>query len=95
MTRPRKSFRHSRSAACSPPWMQSGTPHPVIGVARKLKVRAERRRATRFPRNELTPPFSHFQLAGNAYHGVGVPDCIHGGEQAAERLLTSFSGAGS
>ncbi len=37
----------------------------------------------------------HFQLAGNAYHGVGVPDCIHGGEQAAERLLTSFSGAGS
>ena len=29
----------------------------------------------------------HFQLAGNAYHGVGVPDCIHGGQQAGERLL--------
>jgi protoporphyrinogen/coproporphyrinogen III oxidase len=26
-------------------------------------------------------------LAGNAYHGVGVPDCIHGGELAAERIL--------
>ena len=26
-------------------------------------------------------------LAGNAYHGVGIPDCIHGGEQAAERIL--------
>jgi len=26
-------------------------------------------------------------LAGNAYHGVGVPDCIHGGELAAERVL--------
>lgn len=26
-------------------------------------------------------------LAGNAYHGVGMPDCIHGGEQAAERAL--------
>jgi oxygen-dependent protoporphyrinogen oxidase len=26
-------------------------------------------------------------LAGNAYHGVGVPDCIHGGELAAERAL--------
>jgi len=26
-------------------------------------------------------------LAGNAYHGVGIPDCIHGGEQAAERML--------
>ena len=27
-------------------------------------------------------------LAGNAYHGVGIPDCIHGGELAAERILT-------
>jgi protoporphyrinogen/coproporphyrinogen III oxidase len=26
-------------------------------------------------------------LAGNAYHGVGIPDCIHGGELAAERVL--------
>jgi oxygen-dependent protoporphyrinogen oxidase len=29
-------------------------------------------------------------LAGNAYHGVGIPDCIHSGEQAAERLMQSF-----
>ena len=29
----------------------------------------------------------HLALAGNAYHGVGVPDCIHGGELAAERVL--------
>ncbi|MBN1590562.1 MAG: protoporphyrinogen oxidase, partial [Pirellulales bacterium] len=26
-------------------------------------------------------------LAGNTYHGVGIPDCIHGGEQAAEQIL--------
>jgi len=26
-------------------------------------------------------------LAGNAYHGVGIPDCIHGGQQAAEQIL--------
>ena len=26
-------------------------------------------------------------LAGNAYRGVGLPDCIHSGEQAAERIL--------
>jgi oxygen-dependent protoporphyrinogen oxidase len=26
-------------------------------------------------------------LAGNAYRGVGLPDCIHGGEVAAERAL--------
>lgn len=25
-------------------------------------------------------------LAGNAYHGVGIPDCIHGGELAAEAI---------
>jgi len=25
-------------------------------------------------------------LAGNAYHGVGLPDCIHGGQLAAERM---------
>jgi oxygen-dependent protoporphyrinogen oxidase len=30
-------------------------------------------------------------LAGNAYHGVGLPDCIHGGELAAERILTTDS----
>lgn len=27
------------------------------------------------------------QLAGNAYHGVGLPQCVRGGEQAAERSL--------
>ncbi len=29
----------------------------------------------------------NLQLAGNAYHGVGIPDCIHGGELAAENIL--------
>ena len=26
-------------------------------------------------------------LAGNAYHGIGIPDCIHSGELAVERLM--------
>ena len=26
-------------------------------------------------------------LAGNAYHGVGIPDCIHSGEQAAAAIM--------
>jgi len=26
------------------------------------------------------------ELAGNAYHGVGVPQCIHSGEMAAQRI---------
>lgn len=31
------------------------------------------------------------QLAGNAYDGVGVPDSIHSGERAAERLVTGLT----
>lgn len=27
------------------------------------------------------------QLAGNGYEGVGIPDCVHAGEQAADRLM--------
>ncbi|HJN10538.1 MAG TPA: protoporphyrinogen oxidase [Pirellulaceae bacterium] len=30
-------------------------------------------------------------LAGNAYDGVGVPNCIHSGEQAAESLAKTFA----
>ncbi|HEX7973321.1 MAG TPA: protoporphyrinogen oxidase, partial [Anaerolineales bacterium] len=26
-------------------------------------------------------------LAGNGYRGIGIPDCIHSGEQAAEELI--------
>ena len=32
-------------------------------------------------------------LAGNAYHGVGIPDCIHSGEGAAQAMLTQLRGA--
>lgn len=31
-----------------------------------------------------------FALAGAAYRGVGIPDCVHSGEQAAEELLAGF-----
>lgn len=27
------------------------------------------------------------EIAGNAYSGVGIPECIHSGEQAAEKIL--------
>lgn len=37
--------------------------------------------------HELAAAHSGLILAGNAYQGVGIPDCIHSGEQAAERLL--------
>jgi protoporphyrinogen/coproporphyrinogen III oxidase len=31
--------------------------------------------------------FPGLVLAGNAYHGVGIPDCIHSGEMAAQAVL--------
>jgi oxygen-dependent protoporphyrinogen oxidase len=30
---------------------------------------------------------STLRLAGNAYHGVGIPHCIHSGQKAAEGVL--------
>jgi protoporphyrinogen/coproporphyrinogen III oxidase len=38
---------------------------------------------------------ANFALAGNAYRGVGIPFCIHSGEQAAERLLQTHKAAPS
>lgn len=35
--------------------------------------------------------FRALALAGSAYHGVGIADCIHSGEEAAERLLQQFN----
>jgi protoporphyrinogen/coproporphyrinogen III oxidase len=31
-------------------------------------------------------------FCGNALSGVGIPDCIHSGEQAAEQVLESAGG---
>ena len=30
-------------------------------------------------------------LAGNAYHGVGIPNCIHSGESAARQIVMSLA----
>jgi len=35
-----------------------------------------------------------FELVGNAYDGVGVPQCIHGAEQAAKQLVTQINQTG-
>lgn len=41
--------------------------------------------------DELANGLNGIVLAGNAYHGIGIPDCIHSGEQAAMRLLDTLS----
>ncbi len=40
--------------------------------------------------DELVENFPRLALAGNAYHGIGVPDCINSGQQAALKLLTAL-----
>ena len=47
-------------------------------VGHQEVVRTVERLATQLP---------GFALAGNGYHGVGIPDCIRGGEAAAVSLL--------
>jgi oxygen-dependent protoporphyrinogen oxidase len=39
------------------------------------------------------PRHGRLQLAGNAYRGVGIPDCIASGERAAEALFGHFASA--
>ena len=34
--------------------------------------------------------FPRLALAGNGYRGIGIPDCIHSGQVAAEKILRSF-----
>ncbi|MCC6124269.1 MAG: protoporphyrinogen oxidase [Pirellulales bacterium] len=54
---------------------------PQYHVGHKERVARLRAMLAELPRLEL---------AGNAYAGVGIPDCIHGGELAAERILKCF-----
>ena len=44
------------------------------------KARVERIR-------QLTSELRGFALAGNAYGGIGIPDCIRSGSEAALRVL--------
>lgn len=37
--------------------------------------------------DERVKDLTGLALAGNAYHGIGIPDCINSGEQAARTLL--------
>lgn len=40
---------------------------------------------------ELASRHRGLELAGNAFRGVGIPQCIHSGEQAAERIADGLS----
>lgn len=40
--------------------------------------------------NSLLEIYPTLALAGNAYQGIGIPDCIYSGEQAAKRLVSTI-----
>ena len=41
----------------------------------------------------LLQPLSGLALAGSAYSGVGIPDCIRSGEKAAEQIWNQLTSA--
>ncbi len=59
-------------------WPRSMAQYHLGHIARVERIR---QRLSNFPT---------LQLAGNAYGGAGVPDCIRGGEAAAEQLLKNI-----
>jgi oxygen-dependent protoporphyrinogen oxidase len=58
-------------------WMRS---MPQYHVGHLDRIATIERELAAFPR---------LALAGNAYTGVGIPDCIHSGELAAERVFAA------
>jgi oxygen-dependent protoporphyrinogen oxidase len=46
-------------------------------------------------REELSAALPHVFLAGAGYHGVGLPDCIQQGKEAAQQVLHSLTAASS
>ena len=40
---------------------------------------------------QLASEHSRLALAGNAYEGVGIPDCVASGEKAADRIFNSLT----
>jgi oxygen-dependent protoporphyrinogen oxidase len=45
--------------------------------------------------NERLSALPGLAVAGNAYGGVGIPDCVHSAESAAEGLAAKLFSSGS
>ena len=71
--------------------------HEIMGISAAPRVRARRPlaalhgavhggpRRARWPQSKrASPQLPGLHLAGNAYDGIGIPDCIRMGKQAAE-----------
>jgi protoporphyrinogen/coproporphyrinogen III oxidase len=60
-------------------WPQSMAQYPVGHGARVAKIEA------------LAAGLPGLHLAGSAYHGIGLPDCIGGGKRAAEGIVSKVA----
>ena len=40
---------------------------------------------------EMLPDFPGLYLVGNAYYGIGIPDCIKMGRAAADRITKALT----
>jgi len=75
----------------------------LLGISGDPQLVQITRRASAMPQYHVGHPqrvarieaaldqLANLQLAGNALHGVGIPQCIHSGEQAADRVLESLA----
>jgi oxygen-dependent protoporphyrinogen oxidase len=59
-------------------WPQSMPQYTVGHIARVARIDA------------LAESQPNLALAGNAYHGVGIPQCIASGQGAAERVVARW-----
>ena len=39
---------------------------------------------------EIVGPIPGLYLAGNAYHGIGIPDCVRMGQEAATKIIAGY-----
>jgi oxygen-dependent protoporphyrinogen oxidase len=39
---------------------------------------------------EIVRTIPGLHLAGNAYHGIGIPDCVRMGQEAATRIISGY-----
>ncbi len=54
---------------------------PQYHIGHEARIERIQARLTKFP---------NLALAGSAYHGVGISDCVRTGEEAAEKVLNTF-----
>lgn len=75
---------HIQGAPCTELVARWPDSMPQYPVGHKERVAQIRQYLARWP---------HLALAGNAYQGIGLPDCIHTAQQAAETLLAKLQTA--